>query len=336
MSKVTLRTIAEKTGLSKYAVSRALSGKSGVSEATRARVVATAEKMGYTPPRTTDTHLIGAVFNNSESFNSEIHMQIQAGVQEEASRLGYAFQLHWMRDVPELLEFASGCSALVTVNVPDEPHSSELNKLGIPIVRNGWLSPLDPVSSVGGTDHEAGSAVADHLVGLGHREFVYVHGPIDLRGRRERLYGLSEALERIPDTVLHDVVWDTDGSFTDRLDKLIEAGARPTAYYCAHDDLALTAITGMMARGWRIPDDVSVVGFGDFSAARYVRPPLTTVRTNCADMGRAAVRLLNCQLTQSDWPKMPWRVRIPCTFVERQSTGPAPSNKAQDRLFGSA
>ena len=67
---------------------------------------------------------------------------------------------------------------------------------GVPIVRQGWLEPLEQVDQIGGTDHEAGSAVASYLLGLGHREIAYVHGDPRYRGRMERLYGLREVLEQ--------------------------------------------------------------------------------------------------------------------------------------------
>lgn len=329
-----MRIIAEETGLSKFAVSRALSGKSGVSDATRQKVLKVAERLGYKLPVASSSRLIGAIFMDGDNFNSEIHMQIQAGVQDEANKVGYDAQLHWMHDVDEMMTFAAKCDALVTVNVTEHRHLKALRALNIPVVSNGWLEPLDPADSVGGTDHEAGEAVAKHLYGLGHREIAYIHGSVDLRGRRERFNGLAATLELLPRTLVHDVSWEERGGFSVRLDALLATGARPTAFFCAVDDLALTTVTELMARGWRIPDDVSVVGFGDFTAARYIRPPLTTIRTNCVDMGRAAVRLIHSRLTIPDWPDMVWRVRIPNTLVERQSTGPAPSVRAQDRLFG--
>lgn len=333
MPKITLRIIAEETGLSKYAVSRALSGKSGVSEETRARVKEVAERLGYQGTRAGDTKVIGAIFKHSGAFNSELFMSIQTGIQEEAQRIGYSAQAHWASSRQDMLDFAAGCTGLITVNVYDEEDLAALQALGKPIVRNGWFEPLVPHDAVGGTDHESGSAVAKYLVGLGHREIVYVHGSIDLRGRRERLHGLQAALEQMPETIVYDVVWDQDSGFTEKLDALLASGARPTAFSCSHDDLALTTITDLMARGWRIPDDASVVGFGDFNAARFVRPPLTTLRTNGEQMGHAAVRMLQIRLTMPDWPATPWRIRVPYTFVERQSSGPAPKVARQDKLF---
>src|SRR5687768_4209176 len=85
LEKITLATIARHLGLSKFAVSRALSGKSGVSEATRRRVEDLAAELGYVrsaPPAATKT--LGLVFHDTDLINSELHLLIQNGVQTEA------------------------------------------------------------------------------------------------------------------------------------------------------------------------------------------------------------------------------------------------------------
>ena len=326
MSKVTLRVIAEETGLSKYAVSRALSGKTGVSSETRARVVEVAERLGYRPPAAARPQLAGAVFDGREHANGELLMQVQTGLQTEAARLGYALRLHFLHESLDMANLVERCCGILAVNLRDGPELDVLNAAGIPVVRHGWVEPLDPVDTVSGTDHEAGAAVARHLLELGHREVVYVHGPVDLRGRRERLYGLTEVLGNVEGAVIHDVTWAEEDGFSARLSALLEKGHRPTAFFCAHDGLALTAVSDLLARGWRIPDDVSVIGFGDFSAASLIRPALTTVRVHGIEMGRAAMRLLDARVRDADFLSTPVRIQIPNTLILRESSAPAPEH----------
>ena len=91
---------------------------------------------------------------------------------------------------------------------------------GVPIVRQSWIEPLEPVDQISGTDHEAGSAVAHYLLGLGHREIAYVHGDPHYRGRMERLYGLREVLERAEGAVMHDLIWEDEAGFARVFDAL--------------------------------------------------------------------------------------------------------------------
>lgn len=87
--RVTLQTIAREVGLSKYAVSRSLAGKSGVSEETRALIRETAQRLGYIKPAGQGTAgEVAVVFHDLDAVNSELYMQVQNGVQREAHRLG--------------------------------------------------------------------------------------------------------------------------------------------------------------------------------------------------------------------------------------------------------
>ncbi|MCR9218193.1 MAG: LacI family DNA-binding transcriptional regulator, partial [bacterium] len=96
MKRVTLRVIADECGLSKYAVSRALSGKDGVSEATRNRILEVADELGYKRPDPVKTREIITVFDDPKNVNAELHTQILGGLQQEASRMGYVIRPHWL------------------------------------------------------------------------------------------------------------------------------------------------------------------------------------------------------------------------------------------------
>jgi len=115
--------------------------------------------------------------------------------------------------------------------------------------------------------------------------------------------------------------------------RVLQARAvQPTAFFCAHDGLAVTVVSELLRIGCRIPEDVSVIGFGDFSSATQIAPQLTTVRMHGAEIGAAAVRLLDNRVHARIPPEVPIRVQIACRIVERSSCGPAmrqiPSNRA--------
>jgi LacI family transcriptional regulator len=324
MGKVTLRIIAEETGLSKFAVSRALAGKSGVSAATRARVTEVAERLGYRRGGVT-SNLLGAIFDENEPFNGEFYVQILGGVQREAQKLGYSVRLHWTHSPDDLVQMAQDCAGLLIVGRHDAASVARAHATGTPVVHQGWLDPLQPVDWVGGTDHEAGAAVAAYVLARGHREIVYVHGDDRLRGRRERLNGLRQGLEAVPGTAVKDLTWPDDSSLAAELDRHLATGARPTVYFCAHDGYGVTVISHLLGRGLRIPEDVSVIGFGDFSPAQQIRPALTTVKVFGTEFGIAAVRLLDARIRHPDEMRFPIRFSIPNRIVERASVGRGPA-----------
>lgn len=327
MARVTMTTIAQRTGLSKFAVSRALAGKSGVSEATRRRVEEAAEALGYvrpTPPQESGP-TFGVVFHDTDLINSELHMLMQSGVQAEAHRLGYGIGMRWTHSLQEIEALVRGCSGVVLVGPHDRATLERLHALGKPVVRLGWLDPLEAADQVSGTDHEAGAAVAEYLLRLGHRNIAFVHGAPGYRGRMERFYGMREVLEQREDVQFENMRFRADLRFTEALRGLRARGVHPTAFFCAHDGLAVTVVSELLRTGCRIPEDVSVIGFGDFSSATQIAPQLTTVRIHGGEIGAAAVRLLDSRVHARIPPEVPVRVQIACRIVERSSCGPVSS-----------
>lgn len=322
--------IARQTGLSKFAVSRSLSGKGGVSEATRKRVRDVAAGLGYTRarPHRVDAGTIGLVFHDTDLVNSELHMLVQNGVQGEAQRLGYRVAMCWTHQPDEIESFARSCVGLAVVGPHNRDRLKGAYALGTPIARIGWLDPLEPADQVSGTDHESGAAVATLLLGLGHRVIAYVHGAPVYRGRKERFYGMREVLEARDDTILRDMRFEAEMRFSESLLAMHAEGTRPTAFFCAHDGLAVTVVSELLRLGYRVPEDVTIIGFGDFSSARQISPPLTTVRLRGIDMGAASVRLLDDRIRGRGDPEVPLRILVASTLVIRDSSGPAPGVQA--------
>lgn len=326
MRKVTLQDIANHTGLSKFAVSCSLSGKAGVSEATRRRVEETAAMLGYQRPKLIDEQRkITLIFHDQvDSVSYELRTMLQDGMQKEAQRLGQPVRLQWTHDAGRVETMVEDSAGIILVGPHEQTTLDIVRTSGVPSVRLGWVSPLEQVDHVGGTDHEAGIAVGDYLFGLGHRDIAFVQGKGGYRGRMERYHGLRESLEQHTDARLHDLRFDEDGGFIPALQTLHNSGITPTALFCAHDGLALTAVSELLARGYRIPDDISVVGFGDFSAATQISPPLTTIKVQGLEMGATAMRLLLERIETRSQPVIARRILIASTFVERRSSGVAP------------
>ncbi|WP_343713923.1 LacI family DNA-binding transcriptional regulator [Inquilinus sp.] len=329
MAKVTLATIAQRTGLSKFAVSRSLSGKDGVSDETRRRVQEVAAELGYTRPSLEPELLtLGVIFHDTDLINSELHLLIQNGAQSEAERLGYRLNMRWTHEPDEIQAIVRACSGAVLVGPHDRGTFARVRALGKPIVRQGWLEPLEQADHVGGTDHEAGAAVANYLLALGHRRIVYVHGTPGYRGRVERFYGVREVLEKQADVEFREMRFQADSRFTEHLRAAQADGFHPTAFFCAHDGLALTVVSELLRLGYRIPENASVVGFGDYSAATQISPQLTTVKVFGQQMGAACVRLLDDRLNGRIPSDIPVRVQITSRIIERASCGPRSLSEA--------
>jgi LacI family transcriptional regulator len=335
MARVTLTTIAQHTGLSKFAVSRALSGKDGVSDETRRRVREVAAELGYVRPVIdTEVPALGVVFHDTDLINSELHLLIQSGIQAEARRRGYQIHMRWTHELDEIEAFARTVNCMAMVGPHTRAAMERVRSLGIPVARNGWVEPLDPFDVVSGTDHEAGSAVAHYLYGLGHRTIAYVHGTPGYRGRIERYYGLREVLEKRSDVVFREMRFETEMRFTEHYLRAKAEGFEPTAFFCAHDGLAVTAVSELLRLGYRIPEDMTVIGFGDYSAATQISPHLTTVQVHGTEIGAGLVRILDDRVQGRLTSDIAVRMFTTARIVERASSGPARQSPPVLRAVG--
>lgn len=324
MARVTLADIAGELGLSTYAVSRALAGKDGVSPATRLAVAEAAERLGYLRAQPKPASIeVQLVFHDHDPVNSELAMQIQAGVQQEANAAGVRLRMGWTHDPEQVAALARASSGIVLFG-PHSPAAIEaVQAAGTPLVRVGWLNPLEQVDQVMAADHEAGAAVGTYLAGLGHTEIAYVHGTPGFRGRLERLFGLRETAELEHGMTIHELKFAENAHFAAAFRALREKTHGVTAFFCGHDGLALTVVSELLRLGYRVPEDASVIGFGDFSAARQISPQLTTVRLPGRDMGVAAVRLLLDRIRLGPRNLVSaQRLYVVPQIIERDSSGP--------------
>lgn len=332
MNNVTLDTIADQLGISKFAVSRALTGKPGVSERTRRSVIDIAEKLGYRAHlrRAMEARSVELIFHDRSVVNRELWSDVQLGIEMEAARWGLHTSVRWTDDHRIVARTEKSAVGFILVG----PHGDEMLKAARESASPAvtvchTVPPLDGIDQVAATDFEAGEYVGDYLLRLGHRRFAYVHGRLGFPGREARLRGLALSVTRQENSALREIVLDADGaigSFVTAFLAMTASGFEPTALFCGSDDVAATAVTGLTTLGLRIPQDISIVGHADYPIATKLTPKLTTVRMPHRQMGLTAVRLIlsraGLMLPTAD--PTPMRISLVPQLVTRETTGPAP------------
>ena len=324
-SRVTIQNLADKLGLSKFSVSRALSGKPGVGEATRSRVLRAAHAMGYRVNAEL-AHPIGQILfvrQEIDLVSSELWLNVLHGAEAEAQRLGYLVVPRQARHLDAAGEIDPAVVGLILA-VPRFNEIAEIAaRTGLPVVCATYVEPMSRLDHVVCADWEAGVAVARMLTGLGHRNAVFVHGSTLPVGRAERYRGFRDGMLETPGTTVDDIVFDENLGFRRPLLSHLGAGGRPTAMFCAHDGIAVSAVSELLQLGLRIPDDVSIVGYSDFAAATQISPRLTTVRVPHVEMGGAMVRCIVDRLPDpARGARPPVRIGLAAEIVRRESTGP--------------
>jgi LacI family transcriptional regulator len=173
-------------------------------------------------------------------------------------------------------------------------------------------------------DNRGGARLAtEHLIALGHERIAYLDGPPGLRTSRERLDGHRDAVEAAGLTFDERLVrgggYTPEGGAEATL-RLLDDELEFTAIFASNDAMALGSLQAMAERGLRAPDHLSLIGFDDIPAVRWVSPPLTTVRVPMHEIGAAGMRRL-LALLDEDAPLPLGRVNVhPTQLVVRGST----------------
>jgi LacI family transcriptional regulator len=328
----TLAAIAAEAGVSLPTVSKVVNRRPDVAPGTRARVEQLLDEHHYArngPRRHRRSGLIDIVFNGLDSpWAVEILRGVEewgavhsTGVVVSSVRHGSARPASWT----STLASHSTDGVLLVTSELTEAQLGQLRGAEIPLVVVDPVNPPPPdLPSVGATNWAGGLAATEHLLGLGHRRIGAIGGPGDYLCSRARIDGYRSALERAgvpfdPALVRHGD-FQHEGGFV-RGGELLSLRPRPTAIFAGSDQQALGLYEAARQGGLRVPQDLSIVGFDDLPVARWVSPPLTTVRQPLAEMGRAAAQMLGDLI--EGLPLRSSRVELSTELIVRESTSEA-------------
>lgn len=327
---MTIKDIARAASVSHSTVSRALRDSPMVGRETADRIRRIAQESGYRASAvarslaTSRTRTIGVVVTSiADPFAAEV----VSGIEEAADTQGYSVILADSNADPErevrvvtALQERRVDGIVVTSSRVGALYVPLLARMRVPIVLVNNQHPSEFVHSIMIGNREAALAAVNHLVALGHRRIAYLGDRFGHQSDTERFAGYREALEQADLPFTPELVMHGDGKLEggeQAICRLLSLAARPTAVFCYNDMSAVGALAGIRARGLRIPDDISVVGFDDLPIARYTWPPLTTVRQPKRQMGRLAVERL---LKPSNGIEE--NTTVPGELIVRASTAP--------------
>ena len=331
--RLTIRQIAELAGVSIATVSRVLNDRGDVSDETRELVSRVIRENGYTANRSARglsagrTGLVGILV---PLVYPAYFSAILAGAAEALSERDLQIVLsptgHEHDREVSVLDRLRGLTDGALIILPEES-SEELERLldrGYRFVVLDPLMPLDErIPSVSAAHTSGADQAMRHLLELGHRRIAQITGPRGWLATEDRRRGYRAALAAagiLPDPALEvEAVPEVDPGRA-AAEYLLDLPEPPTAIFAFNDNIAIGAIQAARARGLRVPDDLSVVGFDDVEHATIVTPALTTVRQPLAEMGRTAVSLLSRLLERHRFETL--HVELATRLVVRDSTAP--------------
>jgi LacI family transcriptional regulator len=338
---VRLKDIARHAGVSVMTVSKALRDEPDVSAATKARIKLLAQQMGYVPDssaqglRNRTTKLFGLVIPSS---TNPIFARVVFAIEERAHELGYDILLAHTHNLPAreeacirrlLSRRVDGLFISPVYRFEAEARIyQEVLARQIPTVLIGPPAPFcKSFVSVEIDEQVASHTATQHLLKLGHKRIAYLTGPPTAPWVHERFEGYRHALREAGLDVDDKLVFQAGSTIEDGTKaavQMLHESCGATAVQAVNDLVAIGCADALLSKGWRIPEDISLVGFGNIMTAEYFRVPLTTIRQPKYRLGLAAVEaMINLLKGQHVETK-----RLPAELIERKSTAP-PKTGAQ-------
>ncbi|GLX93765.1 LacI family DNA-binding transcriptional regulator [Herbidospora sp. NBRC 101105] len=330
--RVTIAMVASAAGVSVPTVSKVLNGRDAVGPETRRRVQDALEATGYQRRARSEPRKVGLVDFVITELDTAWASELLRGAEQEAYRLGARLVLtvtHDRQANPRewLAAIASRPTDGVVLVGSGTQHlgAARLRTIDAPFVVVDQVGGFDKdIPTIGATNWAGGFAATEHLIGLGHERIGMITGPDGVPCSMERLDGYRAALRRAGLPVDERLI--RPGDFYPESGRrgaadLLDLPEPPTAVFAASDQQAAGVYEEVHARGLRVPDDLSVVGFDDTEVCEWTTPKLTTIRQPLAQMAMLAVR----NVLEAEHPaEEPLRLELSTSLVIRDSTA-APS-----------
>lgn len=332
---ITAKELAKKLGISEAAVSMALNNKPGVSIATRNKVIEAAERFGYDFSRISESTLVssikgnitfaiykkhGAVVSDTPFFN-----HLTEGIEHTCKNLRYQLHVSYLYDDGEIqhqiesLPVYDGIILLATEMRKED--FAPFEKIKVPIVVLDTYYPSSPFNCVIINNFQGAFNATEHLIRRIKEQPGYLHSSYQIGNFDERADGFYKAVRAAGMSVSRSPVINLtpslDGSYHDMLEALENGTVPSSGYFADNDNIAAGAMKALIEKGYKVPQDISIVGFDNMPFCTYVEPPLSTVDVPKAYLGKVAVERLIQIITDKDIH--PLKIEVSTRLIKRKS-----------------
>lgn len=327
--KVSIRKISELTGFSPATVSNALNGKKGVNRKTAEKIFEVAEQLGYNlNEKITKIRFLIFRRNGLIIDDSAFHPAVIEGVEKQAKEMGYETVFTYVDindpesyfQIKNIVQDSSAAVVLLGTEMMEEDFQLFENAKCHIILLDGWSDTyfFDAVL-ISNTD--AACRAVEYLIQKGHEKIGYIGGDFRIQAFKYREIGYRRMMEKynLPIENKYRILVGTkiDTAYEKMKDYLSRDREMPTAFFVDNDTIAIGVMRALQEKGYKIPEDISIVGFDDLNFGLVSNPPLTTVHVYKREMGEIAVRELAEAMNNKN--KMKCKIQVCTEFVERGS-----------------
>lgn len=360
---VTAKSIADRLGVSPSTVSLVMNGKSGVSEATRERILTEAIRLGYSVPKKTfpavTQNIRYVIFLEGGDVVKEtsFYSIVLQGIEAKAKEYGYNVSISyfyssgdWAEQISAICKDMAGLIILATEVECRHIEKARLNGMGkqnIPAVLVDNTTNAADIDCVIADNMRGAYKAVSYLMAKGHPDVGYLCSKNRINSFNERQEGVLKARKENGADGLPlqsvSVGISSEQAYYDMC-AWLDGGGRPlSAFFADNDIIAAACIRALKSRGYRIPEDVSVVGFDDMPVCTMIDPTLTTIRVMKELMGMTAMNILHQRILDGEHALTDQRIGVYHTtisthLVERDSTimfqsdDPAPESGADSPM----
>ncbi len=322
MEPVTIQDIAERLGLSKSTVSRALKNHPDISEKTKHAVQELAKQLDYRPNtlalnlRQKRSNTIGIIVPELVHY---FFSTVISGVEDIAHSAGYnviitqSNESHEREVINVQALYASrvdGILVSVASNTADVSHLKSLYQKNVPIVFYDRASEELNVSKVLIDDFHGGFLATEHLIQQGCRRIAHLLGPPNLLISQQRASGYKAALQKYNLPVEDSLIVPCDGATIEdgivpTSEVLLQLDQRPDGIFASNDITAIGAMKAVQRAGFKIPQEIAIIGFSDWQLAAFTEPALSSISQSGFQIGQRAAELLLKEIQASDSERRP-------------------------------
>lgn len=329
---ISAKELAAKIHLSPATVSMVFNNRSGVSEATKKIVLEAAKKYDYVPSKTSalGKWAIQLVIYQKHAMvvsDTPFFLQVIEGVTQECSEKNGIVNISYLTgssDVQQQIKNLSSMSGDGMILLATEMSREDFNilqGLEVPVVvLDCYYDDLD-YDCVVINNSQGAYCAADYLVRMGHCRIGYLHSSVSISNFAERAAGYQKALEAYGISVEERYVLRLSPmsaqGYQDMVRILEQKPELADAYFADNDIIAAAAMKAFREYGYRVPEDISIVGFDDMPLCDIMNPPLSTMRVDKRQLGRTAVKCLLTRMNGEKHGKM--KIALQTALVCRES-----------------
>ncbi len=303
------KDLAQQLGISPSTVSMVLNNKPGISETTRKLVLDKMLELGSEPPvhsykpQTIDFLYFviykkhGKVVGDTPFFS-----QLIEGIEHSAKNNGYNLQIAYFSEGSDIstalpLIHSKECRGLLLLATEMSPRDAEaFAALGCPtVLLDSYFNSVN-LDTVVIDNEQAAACATKYLIENGHTRIGYLHSAFHINNFSERKDGYYRELRRNGLEILPELEYKltptVDSAYSEMKEILSHNPEMPTAFFADNDIIALSAMRALKEKGYKIPEDISIIGIDDMPMCELMDPPLTTMHVPKHQMGVLAVKRL--------------------------------------------